>query len=219
MTIETAVRARLEGLRQRGQTLRKTNGHGVALTQDHIAECAGWLTAVLHAVQSADGGATAYSDTARRIESERHAAAIPNAVGKLTDMLEYLLVDLDAGLLGSVIDHARAETFDSFLDHGQAYLKDGRAREAGVIVGVVFEDTVRRVCRKRSIDERDVNLDALISALVKQNVLTELKAKRARAAAGVRTKATHAQWDEFTVNDVEAALTFTRELIETQLGA
>jgi hypothetical protein len=86
-----------------------------------------------------------------------------------------------------------------------------------VIVGVVFEDSVRRVCRKHSIDERDVNLDKLISELVKQNVLTELKAKRARAAAGVRTKATHAQWDEFTPGDVEAALAFTRELIENQL--
>lgn len=76
---------------------------------------------------------------------------------------------------------------------------------------------MRRVCRKHSIDERDVNLDKLISELVKQNVLTELKAKRARAAAGVRTKATHAQWDEFTPGDVEAALAFTRELIENQL--
>ena len=88
-----------------------------------------------------------------------------------------------------------------------------------MIVGVVFEDSVRRVCRKHSIEERGVSLDTLISELVKQAVLTELKAKRARAAAGVRTKATHAQWDEFAAGDVEAALAFTRELIENQLGA
>jgi hypothetical protein len=66
-------------------------------------------------------------------------------------------------------------------------------REAGVIAGVVFEDALRRICRKHRITEKDVNLDSLISALVKIGALTDMKAKRARVAAHVRTKATHAQ--------------------------
>jgi hypothetical protein len=44
-----------------------------------------------------------------------------------------------------------------------------------------------------------------------------MKAKRARVAATVRTKATHAQWDAFTESDVVAALASTRELVENQL--
>lgn len=144
---------------------------------------------------------------------------IPRAVGELGEMLCHLLEDMDAGLLGSVADHARAETFDNFLDHGEAYLKDKRVQEAGVIAGVVFEDAVRRICRKHSITEQGVKLDTLISELVKVNALTEMKAKRARVAAGVRTKATHAQWNEFTASDVDEAITFTRELIDSQLDA
>lgn len=83
-------------------------------------------------------------------------------------------------------------------------------REAGVIAGVVFEDAVRRICRKHSISENGVKLDGLISELVKMNALTEMKAKRARAAAGVRTSATHARWEEFTEGDVEAAIASPR---------
>jgi hypothetical protein len=76
---------------------------------------------------------------------------------------------------------------------------------------------VRRTCRKLKLEEKDRNLDTLISALVNRGVLTQLKAKRARVAADVRTKATHAQWDEFSASDVAEAIGFTRELIEAQL--
>lgn len=47
--------------------------------------------------------------------------------------------------------------------------------------------------------------------------LSGVKAKRARAAADVRTKATHAQWDEFELDDVRSTIEFTRDLIETKL--
>lgn len=99
MTIEKALRGRLQELRDRGQSLRHTGQYGVAKGEQHAAQCAAWLAATRHAVESADGGATSYSDTARRVASERHGAGIPNAVGQLTDMLEYFLADVDAGLL------------------------------------------------------------------------------------------------------------------------
>ena len=40
-----------------------------------------------------------------------------------------------------------ALTFDDFLDHGAEYLKHGRMNEARVIAGIVFEDTIRHICR------------------------------------------------------------------------
>jgi len=43
----------------------------------------------------------------------------------------------------------RAETFDDFLDHAVFYAKKGRKMEAGVIAGVVFEDTIRRIHREK----------------------------------------------------------------------
>ena len=110
-------------------------------------------------------------------------------------------------------DHVRAEVFDDFLDHAKSYRKNGRKNEAGVIAGVVFEDTVRRVCRKYGISESGEKLDELISQLAKSNVLSTTKAKRARVAADVRNKATHAQWDEFDDNDLKTTIEFTEEMI------
>jgi hypothetical protein len=80
---------------------------------------------------------------------------------------------------------------------GGEYLKHGRKNEAAVIAGIVFEDTIRRVCRVFGVAEKGVALDTLISELAKQDppVLTTLKSKRARADAGLRTSAAHARWE------------------------
>jgi len=49
-------------------------------------------------------------------------------------------------------------------------------------------------------------------------VLTALKAKRARAAAGLRTSAAHARWDEIDLGDVAPVIELTKELIGTHLA-
>ena len=138
-------------------------------------------------------------------------------MAELASVLRNMVVDANAGLLASVANQARAETFDDFLDHADAYLKEKRKNEAGVIAGVVFEDTMRQVCRNDGITEKGLKLDGLISELSTRGELSGVKAKRARAAAHVRTKASHAQWDEFELDDVRATIEFTRELISAKL--
>lgn len=64
-----------------------------------------------------------------------------------------------------------------------------------------------------------MKLDALISELSTLGELSAVQAKRARVAAHVRTKASHAQWGEFGAEDVQATITFTRELISAKLDA
>jgi hypothetical protein len=44
-----------------------------------------------------------------------------------------------------------------------------------------------------------------------------LKAKRARAAAGLRTSAAHARWEEIQLGDVKPVIEFTRELMAAHL--
>lgn len=124
-----------------------------------------------------------------------------------------LVIDLEKGLLVSIADQTRAEVFDDFLDHARFYLIENQKDQAGVISGVVFEDTLRRIARNKGIEEAGEQLDQIISALAREGVLTGAMAKRARAAAHVRTQATHAQWDEFGLGDVEATISLTDELI------
>lgn len=220
MSIESGIRNRIEQLLKEAASLRHgATEHGQARDNYHLEQCSGWISAAMHVVGIATDERGPYWTRAESFGRHNYGYAIPRGVGEAAELLKHLLADMDAGLLGSVADRARAETFGDFLDHGKAYLDDGKVREAGVIAGVVFEDTVRRICRKHSIEERDVKLDSLISALVSADVLTQMKAKRARVAAAVRTKATHAQWDEFTPSDVAEAIALTREVVETQLDS
>jgi hypothetical protein len=87
-------------------------------------------------------------------------------------------------------------------------------------LGIVFQDTIWRICRVLGVSESGVALDTLITELTKRDplVLTALKAKRAGAAAALRTSAAHARWDEFELSDVEPVIELTRELIAARLG-
>ena len=218
MSVEEAVRDRIQGLIKEAEGLRHGDQFGEARSDDQMQRCAGWIASALHVVQLiVPNPESAYRKRAEEIASREVGHTIQSHVGEFLFLLKNLISDVDAGLLTSVADRARAETFDNFLDHAKEYLSNGRKKEAGVISGVVFEDSLRRMCRKHGLREKDEKIDTLISALAKADVISQAKAKRARAAAHVRTKATHAQWDEFEENDVKVTIEFTEELILSQL--
>ena len=219
MTIEGRILDRLNELLGQAGTLKQGNEHGQVRSEEHRQSCASWLASAINLIElmCKDPSAIYRTQAHRVIEGGVHLCA-NDQVGEIAGVLTALAKDAHAGLLASISDQARAETFDDFLDHASAYLDDGRKKEAGVIAGVVFEDSLRRISRRTlEIDDKGEKLDTLISKLAAKGELTAVKAKRARAAAHVRTKATHAQWDEFEAEDVQAAIEFTRELIESKL--
>lgn len=214
MSIEDSIVARINELIAQATPLRQVSEHGQYLSEAQAQECRGWLAATVNIVQIiVPDPNSAYRQTVENVANRDHGFGIPTAVGEVRAILINLLADAQAGLITSVADNVRAEVFDDFLDHAKAYQNKGRKKEAGVIAGVVFEDSIRRVCRKHDIEERGKKLDDLISALTKSNVLSATKAKRARVAADVRTKATHAQWDEYDEKDLKTAIEFTEEFI------
>lgn len=220
MTIEQRIRDRVWALIQESHSLTTSNQHGQTTDDARRAQCEGWLTSAQNLVQIVCPTLpSAYRHKTDSIAGRDWGYMIHEAVGAVAAILTNLLRDADAGALASIADQARAETFDDFLDHARSYLSSNRKNEAGAIAGIVFEDSLRRVCRKFSVTEKDVNLDLLISELTSRGVLTQTKAKRARAAAHVRTKASHAQWDEFDKADVETTVDFAHELIASQLDA
>lgn len=213
MSIEESIAERLDVLVEESLALTQGSEHDqVDGTQAH--KCRGWLAAAVNIVQvvltDPDSG---YRKIIEEIAVADHGYMIHHAVGEVAAILANLVKDNQTGLLTSVANHARAEVLDDFLDHAEVYIRDGRKNEAGVIAGVVFEDTLRRVSRMHNISEKGMKLDDLISQLAKSNVLSATKAKRARAAADVRTRATHAQWDEFDENDAKTTIEFTKEMI------
>jgi coproporphyrinogen III oxidase len=220
MPIEQKIRERLDNLISVGIRLAIGNSQEVAIDLEHRRKCLAWFVPVQNLLQIICPDAnSAYFVRANQIIDEGFIAEweVNTVVGQLTELLIHLRDDINHGLLSSIIDSARAETFDDFLDHAKEYICLKRKNESGVIAGVVFEDTIRRICDKNSISQKGESLENLINTLVKANVISTLKAKRAKAAAHVRTKATHAQWDEFELDDVEATISFTRDLITSKL--
>lgn len=219
MPIEVTVESRIRQLIADSTALSAAgNQYDQCTDPERMAACSAWLAAahnVVHLAVPESSGP--YRKKAERIAEGNHGFVIHKAVREMAAIMDALLVDAKAGLLASVADQARAETFDDFLDHADHYLRERRKREAGVIAGVVFEDSLRRICRKLGIPEKGQKLDSLISELATRGEFTPVKAKRARASADVRTKATHAQWDEFEMEDVQATIAFSRELIESKL--
>ena len=158
----------------------------------------------------------AYRESIEKIG--QHPSPFPQSVGSIAVILQALIKDIDAGLLGDFGNKIRAETFDNFLDHAEWYRQQGQKMEAGVIAGVVFEDTVRRIYRDKVGEDKDQKLENLINTLTHQSVITGQQSKQAKVASHVRTKATHAQWDEFDLAGVEDTIKITKQLLREHLG-
>ena len=219
MAIEENIINQIKSLIDRSKNLKIGDPkYGQVRNENQLQECSGWIASALNVVQLVcPNPEHAYRKRAEKIESRNSGWGIHRDVGEVASLLNELYHDIENGLLASVADKARAETFDNFLDHAKEYAKENLKNEAGVIAGVVFEDCLRRICRKYGKDDKEEKLDVLITYLAQKEIISQTKAKRARAAAHVRTKATHAQWDEFDINDVQGTISFTEELLLTHL--
>ncbi|PTQ85892.1 hypothetical protein C8R28_101273 [Nitrosomonas ureae] len=206
MPIESKILDRINSLLGESDSLKRGNDHGQVRSEEHRQQCAEWITSAINLIQLlCENSGSSYRVRADHVVGNGINFCAHDQVGEIAAVLKALAKDAHAGVVASIANQARAEAFDEFLDHGEEYLRLGRKNEAGVIVGVVFEDSLRQVCRNLEVEDKGKQIDGLISELTSQGVLTAIKAKRARVAAHVRTKATHAQWDEFEVRDVEAA--------------
>lgn len=141
------------------------------------------------------------------------------AASRLYAMLFQLRHDFAAGLLTNLESQISAQTFDDLLDHAEAYLGERRRDPAGVLTGVVFEDTIHKLCARHDIPHEGVSLEPLLSALASKKIITPLERKECTTAAGLRTSATHARWAEFDDDQVKTVLAFTRRLLRGKLDA
>lgn len=215
--MEQNIKNRLGELIDSGNKLMQGDEYGRANDQYHQHGCVGWLASAQNVLNLVVGNPKSPYRKSADKEFNSTTNDYAASVGRVTKIMEALLKDIEWGLLTSIENQARATVFDDFLDHAKECVKSMEHKQAGVISGVVFEDTLRTICRNQGIDEKGEPLEKLINQLVKNDTLSPLKAKRAKVASGVRTKATHAQWDEYDLKDVEATIDFTEELIKDHL--
>lgn len=218
MSINDEVKRRIVELIQQSQKLTIENEFGTINNNEQSNLCKGWVVAAMNIISLAcEGTNSLYLKLSSEIAGKEYGFTVHKQVGELAEVLRHLLVDIEKGLVCSVYFQAQAVAFDDFLDHAIEYQKKSLKNEAGVIAGVVFEDTIRKICEKNNIPQVGRKLDELISELSSKSIIPPVKAKRARVSAHVRTKATHAQWIEFELSDVKETIEFTKELIHEKL--
>jgi len=185
------------------------------------AACVAWLASVGNLI---DHLLPDPESSYRVLARTRQAAAVRGPyfvheqVAQMLNALEQIKLDVAAGLLTNLEARVSGETFDDLLDHADQYLKESRHEPAGVLAGVVFEDTIRRLCEKHAIEHRGIQLDGLLNALKAKNVLTKLEQKEGVAAADLRGNATHANWAAFNADQARTVVVFTRRIIRDKLA-
>jgi hypothetical protein len=212
--LEEAIRKKIEDLVSRSEALVPVGG--TLRDTHHAASCRGWITEALNIVERA----VPIENNAYRRQVTKIAAAglLLDKVASIGSMLRALLSDANADLIADFGNKIRAETFDDFLDHADEYRQQNEKQAAGVLAGVVFENTIRRICRDKNVPDKDKDLEQLINALARKTVITGQQSKQAKVAAHVRTKATHALWDEYNLDGVADTIPLTRTLLREHLG-
>jgi hypothetical protein len=211
--LDEAIRKKIEDLVRRAPDLA-----GIPRSSSQNAQAIGWVTEAVNVIElGIPIENNAYRRRIREIAEDDRSGST-HKVGYIAECLRAFLPDIDAGLIANFGNKVRAETFDDFLDYAETYHREGEKQAAGVLAGVVFEDTIRRICRDQNILEKDEDLEKLINTLARKTVITGQQSKQAKVAAHVRTKATHAQWDEYDLHGVAETIRLTRTFLREHLG-
>lgn len=214
--------SRLDQLTKRAEAMIDHHAPMIVFGRETYGEAGALLVAVRSLTDLVFEGPSPYKKEVSEIslwsgtnDSNENKMEIARVISILVNIKE----EIEQGLLASIAGEIQAGIFDDFLDHSEHYLSEERKNEASVIAGVTFEDTIRRLCSKHSIEEKGRKLNLLIDELAKQNILSSLEAKRARVGADIRTKATHAQWKEVDESAVRELISFLRSNLILKLGA
>ena len=177
--IEENVRRKITDLVGRAEPL--TPPGGTLRDARHAASCRSWITEALNVIELE---VPIENNSYRRQVTKigEGSGLLLDKVASIAAILHALLSDINAGLIADFGNTIRAETFDDFLDHADAYRKEGQKQSAGVLAGVVFEDTIRRICRDKGIIEKAEDLEKLINALTRRMVISSQQSKQAKVA-------------------------------------
>jgi hypothetical protein len=127
---------------------------------------------------------------------------------------------VEGGYLNEVSEIVDAQTFGSMLELAEQILGFGPKFKdpAGVILGVVLEEHLRKLAAKNKIEVVDsegarIKADTLNAELFKAKVYGALDQKTVTSWLQLRNDAAHADWEKFTFEQVKLMLPGVRQLV------
>ena len=208
-----------EGQRLVSSLPRDKYGPQYWVQEGRIAEYQKWLGSTANLLILVDQSNGVFASECDKLMNDKdHNSGISSRiVQKMHGLLTSAQEEWKRGLLRKVEYLVTAEAFDDFLDHASVYHKGNKKTESSVLASAVLEDTIKKIANKNNIDSKGKSLDPLIDELVKNEVITPVKAKRIKGFAAVRNHALHAEWEEFDIKDVGQLISGVRELIDSYL--
>ena len=115
--------------------------------------------------------------------------------------------DVQHGYLSSVVELIHGAVFGDFLEMAQGLLDSGYKDAAAVVAGASLESHLRELCHKNGVPVVDGNgrpkkADLLNSELAKTAVHSALDQKNVTAWLGLRNKAAHGEYGDYSVEQV-----------------
>ncbi len=217
--MKEAIDARFQELISEGHALTPAldAGDGFA-PQDQIEKYQGWMFSSINLLRTILSDNSPYMREAATLvhDANPHTRISGLRIRKLLGLLKSAKEEWDHGLLKKIEYIVAASTFDDFLDHADDCHKRSQKEAYGALGRGVFEDTLRKIGTKNSVDSKQ-DVEQIIHGLVKQDIFTDVKAKRIQVASGLRNKALHSKWDEYDLSDVGTSIKIVRDMIDEYL--
>jgi hypothetical protein len=138
-------------------------------------------------------------------------------ISVLLGILEALRADYEAGLLVSVEALIRADIFTDFLEMAHHLLEEGYKDAAAVIAGGVLEEHLRKLSARNTISTvgsgRPKKADAMNNELAAAEAISKLDQKSITAWLGLRNKAAHGKYAEYSQQQVQLLVQSIRDFI------
>ena len=144
--VEESIINQINNLIERSINLKVGDSYKQVRNENQLQECSGWIASPLNVVQLVyPNPEHAYRKRAEKIEDRKSGWVIHRDVGEFASLLTELNRDIKNGLLASIADRTRAETFDNFLDQFSFLLMNVGLSNSSSSIPIPLSETSNRI--------------------------------------------------------------------------
>lgn len=220
MNTQELVKEQFRKLLEEGRRILQTVGWNGKEVEDHPPkhDYLRFRTEALNLVRRSCGQNSDHYQELRRLADSKESANNAYYLMHCFGVVEAAQRDFAAGLLFDMRALIAADLLGDFIEQAETLLKAGYHVPAASLTGAVLEDTLRKLCERRSIAiPKSTKIDSLNSELARAEIYDKLIQKRITALADVRNNADHGHFDTFTKADVEDMVKWVRSFAADHL--
>lgn len=225
--VDARITAEVNSLVEDGLRLhRSVSTSSKEIGGDELAEIATWVTRLGHLIRNLYGEKSQHFDSYTKALSTIYFYSLHSShyehFTQMFGVAKAIQHDLTHGLLVDFRSLVQADVFADFLEMGEYLLNEGYKDAAAVIIGSVLEDGLRKLSERASLpvvanSGKPLTIDPLNAQLAKAEVYSKFVQKQITTWAHIRNKAAHAEFSEYTSEQVKMMLLFVQSFASEYL--